>query len=163
MGGFNVFKGGWGRRGVEGSDSIITMSLQSLVRPAKLTCLIVCIAATTWTLEGQATRGPHARAVAAVSILSWEPARLVNGSPCVFQVRPAVELKSLTGTSIGHTVYFDPDPSRATWLAFAGIGVETEAGTYTLALEGVTAQGTRFNAKELVRAGKAAHRHKPSG
>ncbi len=35
--------------------------------------------------------------------------------------------------------------------------METEAGTYTLALEGVTAQGTRFNAKELVRVGKAAY------
>jgi len=132
------------------------MSLQYFVRPARGVCLMICVAATL-SYGIQAGRGPHARAAASVSMVSWAPARLVNGSPCLFQVRPGVELKSLTGTWLGHTVYFDLDASRTTWSGFAGIGVETEAGTYTLALEGVTAQGAPFNAKELVRVGKAAY------
>src|SRR6266481_1510487 len=132
------------------------MSLQSFVRPARVVCLMICAAATL-SYGIQSGHGPHARAAASVSMVSWAPARLVNGSPCLFQVRPGVELKSLTGTWLGHIVYFDLDASRTTWSGFAGIGVETEAGTYTLALEGVTAQGAPFNAKELVRIGKAAY------
>src|SRR5258708_32953420 len=142
---------------VPSSDSITSMPVQSFVRPAKFVCLIVCVAAATLSYGIQAGRGPHARAAARVSIVSWQPAQLVNGSPCLLQLRPGVELKSLTGTWMGHTVFFDLDPSRTTWLGFAGVAAETEAGTYTLALQGVTPQATPFYTKEPVRGAKAAY------
>ena len=100
---------------------------------------------------------PHTRAAAKVSSVSWTPTRLVNGSPCLFQVRPGVELKSLTGYWLGHTLSFEANASRTSWTALAGIGLDTKPGVYSLELQGETAQSQSFNAKQAVRIGHAVY------
>jgi hypothetical protein len=84
-------------------------------------------------------------------VVRWEPNRLVNGSPCLFRVRPSVPLKSLTGTWMGHEVFFDFDPVRRTWFGLAGVSIETKPGSYPLVLEGVTSKGSKTMMRHTVR------------
>ena len=84
-------------------------------------------------------------------VVRWEPDRLVNGSPCLFRVRPSVPLKSLTGTWMGHEVFFDLDPTGRTWFGLAGVSIETKPGSYPLVLEGVTSRGSKTTIRHTVR------------
>src|SRR5260370_14874714 len=64
------------------------------------------------------------------------PARLVNGAPVLFQVKPPAKLDALTGTWLGHQITFSYNTSTRIWFALAGISIETTPGTYALALSG---------------------------
>jgi murein DD-endopeptidase MepM/ murein hydrolase activator NlpD len=64
------------------------------------------------------------------------PARLVNGAPVLFQVKPPAKLDALTGTWLGHQITFSYNTSTKTWFALAGISIETMPGKYALALSG---------------------------
>jgi murein DD-endopeptidase MepM/ murein hydrolase activator NlpD len=79
------------------------------------------------------------------SAVNWsvraQPAKMVNGAPILFQVKPPARLESLTGTWLGHDVSFSFDASTKTWFALAGVSLETAPGTYTLELSGETAAG----------------------
>lgn len=68
-----------------------------------------------------------------------EPARLLNGAPVLFQVKPAAKLASLTGTWLGHELVFSYNPSTKTWFALAGVSFNTDPGKYTLELSGENA------------------------
>jgi len=65
-----------------------------------------------------------------------QPARLVNGSPVLFQVKPPVRLQSLKGTWLGHEVPFSFDAKSKMWYALAGVSLETAPGVYPLELTG---------------------------
>ena len=67
-----------------------------------------------------------------------QPARLVNGAPVLFQVKPPARLESLNGTWLGHEVSFSFDNATKTWFALAGVSLETAPGTYALELTGET-------------------------
>jgi murein DD-endopeptidase MepM/ murein hydrolase activator NlpD len=67
-----------------------------------------------------------------------QPARLVNGGPVLFQVKPPQRLESLSGTWLGHEVSFSFDTKNKTWYALAGISFETAPGAYVLELSGRT-------------------------
>ena len=72
----------------------------------------------------------------------WQPTRLVNGAPIVFRVAAPTQLDSLRGTWLGHQVVFDFDPGEKTWSGIAGVSLETRAGSYALALQGMTTSGS---------------------
>ncbi|HEY6351428.1 MAG TPA: M23 family metallopeptidase [Candidatus Angelobacter sp.] len=131
------------------------MGLQTLMVHLRFACLMICVLILGNGLA--AGQGPHTPAAAKVSIVSWTPTRLVNGSPCLFQVRPGVELKSLTGYWFGHTLSFGPNASRTSWTALAGIGLDTKPGIYFLELQGEKAQAQPFNARQAVRIGHAIY------
>jgi murein DD-endopeptidase MepM/ murein hydrolase activator NlpD len=76
-----------------------------------------------------------------------QPARLVNGAPVLFQVKPAARLESLTGTWLGHEVSFTFDKASKTWFALAGVSLETAPGTYALELTGETQAGQVLSQK----------------
>lgn len=70
-----------------------------------------------------------------------QPARLANGAPVLFQIKPPAQLKSLNGTWLGHEISFSFDASTKTWFALAGISLEIAPGTYTLELTGKAEKG----------------------
>lgn len=70
-----------------------------------------------------------------------EPAKLVNGGPLLFRVRPPVKVSSLTGTWLGHQLTFSYADSTKTWFALAGVSFETAPGIYTLELSGTPSAG----------------------
>jgi len=106
--------------------------------------------ASTFVLGTQSEgKPPWARVKPAV--VRWAPARLVNGSPFLFRVRPSVRLKSLTGTWLGHELFFDYNPGKQTWVGFAGVSLETKPGRYPLVLHGISQQDARVDMDSQVR------------
>jgi len=79
------------------------------------------------------------------SAASWnvhaQPARLVNGGPLLFQVKPPQRLESLSGSWIGHQLSFRFDAKSKTWFALGGVSLETAPGSYALELTGETVAG----------------------
>ena len=77
---------------------------------------------------------------------SWtvraQPAKLVNGSPVLFQVKTPWRVDSLTATWLDHQLTFSFDASTRTWFCLAGISLETAPGTYALQLTGDRAAKT---------------------
>ncbi len=83
--------------------------------------------------------------IAEASAASWsvkaEPAKLVNGSPVLFEVHLAAKLDALTGTWLGHQIAFSYNKANRTWFALAGVSFETAPGQYALELTGQPATG----------------------
>ena len=71
-----------------------------------------------------------------------QPARLVNGGPVLFQVKPPVKIESLTATWLGHQFAFSYDASTKTWFALAGTNLDTTPGTYPLELTAASPSNT---------------------
>jgi len=86
-------------------------------------------------------------ASAATWTVRAQPARLVNGGPALFQVKPPARLESLSGTWLGHELFFSFDPASKTWFALAGVSLETVAGTYPIELTGQTVAGEASHEK----------------
>lgn len=91
-------------------------------------------------------------------LVKWMPNSLVNGSPCIFRVRPGKPLKSLTGRWLGRRIFFTFDPKSRTWNGFAGVGLDTASGNYQLKLEARLARGARVAYSHSVPVGNARYR-----
>jgi murein DD-endopeptidase MepM/ murein hydrolase activator NlpD len=90
-------------------------------------------------------------------LVRWAPKTLVNGSPCLFQVRPSAALKSLTGRWLGRRVYFYFDAATGTWYGFAGVGIDTASGNHQLKLVARSARGARVLSSQSVPVGKTVY------
>src|SRR5258708_36596443 len=73
--------------------------------------------------------------------VQWQPSQLVNGSPVLFQVKPALRLKTLSGKWLEHDISFALDPKTKIWNAIAGIALNVKPGVYTLSLRAATPSG----------------------
>jgi murein DD-endopeptidase MepM/ murein hydrolase activator NlpD len=74
------------------------------------------------------------------STVQSQPARLFNGAPVLFQVKPLQKLNSLTGRWQGHDLTFSYDARTKTWFALAGVSFATAPGKYPLELTGDSAK-----------------------
>src|SRR5690242_7555163 len=96
-------------------------------------------------------------AVPSATVVSWQPAKLVRGSPVLFQVRTPAGVSQLSGKWLGHEIKFEPLANKRGFYALGGIPVETAAGSYDLEL-----QGTRRNGEfKLVKKVRIAPAHYP--
>ncbi len=100
---------------------------------------LVCAAAA----NTYAAKGGSATAV------TWQPAKLVRGSPVLFQVRTLPGVSEVSGKWLGHEIKFAPLANKRGFYAIAGIPVETAAGTYELELQGVR-RGSEFKLEKKV-------------
>lgn len=76
--------------------------------------------------------------------VTTNPEHLVNGGALLFLVKPPVPMKSLNATWLGHSIVFFPNAdsqTSASWYALAGISLETQPGSYSLELTGITDKG----------------------
>jgi murein DD-endopeptidase MepM/ murein hydrolase activator NlpD len=106
--------------------------------------------ASVFVLRAQSHAKPASAGGQAV-VVRWEPARLVNGSPFLIRVRPSVRLKSLTGTWLGHELFFDYNPGTKAWVGFAGVSLETRPGRYLLRLHGISREEAPVDVESKVR------------
>jgi murein DD-endopeptidase MepM/ murein hydrolase activator NlpD len=74
-----------------------------------------------------------------------DPATLVNGAPAVLYVAAPVKLEALTGSWMGHQLFFSFDPASASWYALFGAGLNSAPGSYPLKLQGRTDAGAMVN------------------
>ncbi len=71
----------------------------------------------------------------------FEPERLVNGAPALLYVLPPVGVKALSGSWMGHKLYFSFDRDDRSWYALFGTSLNSAPGTYKLSLQGETDTG----------------------
>jgi murein DD-endopeptidase MepM/ murein hydrolase activator NlpD len=99
--------------------------------------------------------GPTSKVAPGWSV-QWQPGELVNGSPVLFQIKPALRLKTLSGKWLEHDIAFALDPKTKIWNAIGGIALNVKPGVYTLSLTGATPNGkdVTFERRVTIRAGK---------
>ena len=66
------------------------------------------------------------------SPLTWEPVKLVNGSPVLFRLRAPAKLSEVKGDFLGQNVEFRFSSACRCWYALAGVGLNTKPGKYSL-------------------------------
>jgi murein DD-endopeptidase MepM/ murein hydrolase activator NlpD len=74
-----------------------------------------------------------------------QPAKLVNGSPVVFQVAAPTRMTRLSARWLEHEVLFSYDATSKIWYGIAGVSLETRPGTYPLELKGITSRGAEIS------------------
>src|SRR5690348_6703425 len=77
-----------------------------------------------------------------------EPTTLVNGAPALLYVLPPVGLRALSGSWMGHKLYFSFDPENRSWYALFGASLNSAPGTYKLSLDGQTDSGTSVSSEQ---------------
>ena len=90
--------------------------------------------------------------------MHWQPLRIVNGSPVLFQVTTPGSVESLSGKWIEHDVAFSFDSRSKTWIGFAGVSLDTAPGRYGLTLTGKTGNGQDISFQRDIAVGKARYR-----
>lgn len=90
--------------------------------------------------------------------MRWQPARVVNGSPIIFRVRPPLKLTSLSAKWLDHDVFFSYDPNTKSWYGIAGVSLETHPGKYSLSLTGETTAGKQLSGQKSLSVGKGKYR-----
>src|SRR5690348_18462586 len=55
----------------------------------------------------------RAAEVRSTSVVTWQPAKLVRGSPVLFQVRTPAGVSQLSGKWLGHEIKFEPLANRS--------------------------------------------------
>jgi len=91
--------------------------------------------------------------------VSWQPVRLVNGSPILFKVSSPLRLESLSGKWMDRGVFFSPEASGKVWFAIAGVSVETKPGKYQIGLTGKTPNGKDVSLARTITVLKGKYRH----
>ena len=74
--------------------------------------------------------------------VSWEPAKLVRGSPVLFRVSAPVKTQAVAARWFGHEVTFFCPAGGKLWYGLAGIPVETAPGSYDLSVTEVLPGGS---------------------
>lgn len=127
----------------------------NLRRPAILLIAFVLLALRLSFARAAASaqnNNPH------VWSIRWQPLRLVNGSPVVFQVVSPDRLESLSGKWLEHDLSFFFDAHRQSWFGMAGISLETPPGKYLFTLEGKSQAGNTLSWQRSIVVGKASYR-----
>ena len=101
------------------------------------------------------------RSAAEPALRQWsvqlQPARLVNGAPVLVHVTAPAPLKNLSGTWLGHDLYFSFDPATKTWYGLAGVSLETAPGQYPLALTATTSGGNQVSFERKLAVSRARY------
>jgi murein DD-endopeptidase MepM/ murein hydrolase activator NlpD len=91
------------------------------------------IAATAAALALAAPGLSSAKAAGGKDAVSWQPTKLIGGSPVLFEVRTAADIKAITASWFGHEMIFFHQSGNS-WYGLAGIPAETPSGSYELRL-----------------------------
>ena len=86
-----------------------------------------------------------------------EPTTLVNGAPALLYVLPPVGLKALSGSWMGHKLYFTLDPASHSWYALFGVSLNSAPGTYKLSLDGETDTGNAVSFEQNLEVSSEAY------
>jgi murein DD-endopeptidase MepM/ murein hydrolase activator NlpD len=87
--------------------------------------------------------------------IKWQPAKIVNGSPVLFQLSAPVRVQSISASWFGHQLNFFR--SGNSWYALAGVPVETAPGTYELKLTETVVGGKTLAVTRKVKVASAIY------
>ena len=92
-----------------------------------------------------------------LAAVKWQPAKLVNGSPVLFQVSAPAKVQSFSGSWLGHELTFSHVADGKFWFALAGIPVETAPGRYVLTVREMLATGKTAEIRTKIKVGNAVY------
>jgi len=97
------------------------------------------------------------RVVAKPGMVSWQPAKLVPGSPVLFQISTSKNSRDVTAQWFGHEVTFFRDSSTTAWYGLAAVPLGTAAGTYELSLHETLASGKTIEISKTIKVARAIY------
>jgi murein DD-endopeptidase MepM/ murein hydrolase activator NlpD len=83
--------------------------------------------------------------------LRYQPARVVNGTPVLFQITTPKPARSLSAKWLDHEVSFSFDADQKAWFGLAGASLETKPGTYPIELRAETTSGQALTYKQGIK------------
>jgi len=89
--------------------------------------------------------------------VSWTPARITSGAPCLFRVQLSAEPISLTGEWQAHELTFVASANHSVWYGLAGVDVEAAPGNYPLELTATLPDGTVLREQRMVVVARASY------
>src|SRR5437660_4298523 len=104
------------------------------------------------TLAGSQTK-PADRAAQ----VKWQPMKLVNGSPVLFQITTSNKVQSLSASWFGHDFAFFHPAGGKIWYALVGVPVETAPGRYDLIVKETLAAGKSAEVRVKIKVAGAAY------
>jgi len=114
----------------------------------------VLIAVTAATL---ATPGlSSAKGVSGKNPVSWQPTKLIGGSPVLFEVRTPAGTKAVTASWFGHEVIFFHQSGNS-WYGLAGIPAETPSANYELRLTQIVGSGKTIDIQRKIKIARAVY------
>src|SRR5258707_14444489 len=93
----------------------------------------------------------------AYALVTWQPAKPVNGSPVLFQASADSATRAISGTWLGHEVTLARVGTGKLWYALAGVPLETAPGTYDLNLMETRADGKTLRVVQTIKVGRAVY------
>ena len=121
---------------------------------------ILLIAVTAAVLAVGARDISYAKAAAGKDVVSWQPAKLIGGSPVLFEVRAPVGTKTVKASWFGHQVIFFRQPGKS-WYGLAGIPADTASGSYDLRLTRSVAGGRTIEVQRKIKIARAIYPRVP--
>ena len=88
--------------------------------------------------------------------VKWQPAKLVNGSPVLFQISAPGKVQSVAASWFGHDLSFF-HPEGKLWYALAGVPVEATPGRYDLTVKELLVSGESAKIRVRIRIAAAAY------
>jgi murein DD-endopeptidase MepM/ murein hydrolase activator NlpD len=90
-------------------------------------------------------------------VVTWQPPKLVNGSPILFQVSATAGTRAISGTWLGHDVTLFRVGTGKLWYALVGVPLETAPGGYDLELTETQAGGKTVRVVQKIKVGRAVY------
>ena len=106
-------------------------------------------------LAGGLQGAPVARP--AVLEITWQPAKLVPGSPVLFQIPASKKIQGISAHWFGHEVTFFRGADVSGWYALAAVPIETAPGNYDLVVNEKLAAGKSVEVRKTIRIGRATY------
>lgn len=127
------------------------MALLQIARPLMWPSLasVLLLLVLFTSLAEAASLTPKASAV------QWQPKKLVNGSPVLFQLSTSARVKNVSGVWLGHPLIFFQ--SAGSWYSLGGVPVETAPGAYDLKLTETLAGGRTAELNRKVKIAKGIY------
>jgi murein DD-endopeptidase MepM/ murein hydrolase activator NlpD len=91
------------------------------------------------------------------ALVTWQPAKVVNGSPVLFQVSATTSTRAISGTWLGHDVTLFRVENGKLWYALAGVPLETAPGAYDLELTENQTGGKIIRVVQRIKIGRAVY------
>jgi murein DD-endopeptidase MepM/ murein hydrolase activator NlpD len=86
--------------------------------------------------------------------LTYQPARIVNGTPVLFRVTTPRPAHTLSAKWLDHEISFTFDASQKAWFGLAGASLETKPGAYPIELRAEVGPGPALTYKQEIRVQK---------
>jgi murein DD-endopeptidase MepM/ murein hydrolase activator NlpD len=108
-----------------------------------------------------AVRGVHAGAASPAVIaggrVKWQPAKLIPGSPVLFQVSPSTAIRDVTAQWFGHEVTLFRPAGATSWYGLAAVQLGTAPGIYELSLRETLAGGKAIDIRKNIKIARAVY------